>query len=233
MGVNCRNCEVGAASGVGGGQFCPFVDRSRRAGELIYVEGEPAEHVWFVKSGTVVLQRESYGHETEGHVRAVRFAGTFIGLEGLVNDVYVDTARASTAVVLCGATRRGMDAWLGPKGSPARTALEITLRANCADQVRRSATDGNATKRVAAWLCDEGPRATTATLPRRLVADLLGMRPETFSRALTRLSKVGAVVTTRTTVRIVDQDLLVRMAGRDLSNDGGEAANGAATAPGS
>jgi CRP-like cAMP-binding protein len=211
---SCANCDIGIASGVGQGNFCPFVDRHRRSGELLYLEGEPASHVWFIKKGTVVLYREAGEKDAEGRAHAVRFPGTFIGLEALVADEYVDSARATTDVVLCGATRDGMNHWLGPKGTPPRTALEITLRASTADRVRRASLAGNAVRRVAAWLCDEGPRAATAALPRKLVADLLGMRPETFSRALARLTKGGAIATTRTTLRIIDESALEEFAGR-------------------
>ena len=50
-------------------------------------------------------------------------------------------------------------------------------------------------------------------LPRRILADLLGMRPETFSRALTALSERGAIAVTRTTLRIADQETLAEIAG--------------------
>ncbi len=206
--TECATCAVGQASGVGAGAFCPFVDRHRRAGELLYLEGEPATHVWLVKEGTVVLRKEGGDAQAEGRVRAVRFAGTFVGLEALVSETYVDSARAATDVVVCGATKQGIDQWLGPRGTPARTALEVTLRATCADRVRSAPPDGNAATRVAAWLRDEGPRSGTAQLQRRLIADLLGMRPETFSRALATLSKRGAIEVTRTTLRIADEAVL-------------------------
>ena len=60
-------------------------------------------------------------------------------------------------------------------------------------------------KRVAAWLSDESRNASTLALPRRILADLLGMRPETFSRALTALADRGAILVTRTTLRIIDE----------------------------
>lgn len=212
--INCAVCDVGRASGLGQGQFCPFVDRQRRRGELLYLQGEPASHVWFVKRGTVVLYREVGEGAAEGKAHAVRFAGSFIGLEALVSDRYADTAKATTDVVLCGATRAGIDAWLGPKGTPARTALEITLRSHTRDAAA-AARRGSAVQRVAAWLLDEGPRGEAGHLPRRLVADLLGMRAETLSRALAELTQRGAITTTRTTLRIVDLAELERAAGRD------------------
>jgi len=211
--VLCAKCPVGVASSAGSGHFCPFVDRSRQSGELIFLEGEPANHVWFVKQGTIVLLRKGGENNAEGRVRAVRFPGSFIGLETLVSDRYIDSARATTDAILCGTTRAGVDAWLGTKGSPARTALELTLRAECVDLPRRAPPDGNAVERVAAWLCDEGPRGVTLTLPRRIVADLLGMRPETLSRAMAILAERGAIEVTRTKLRIVNPGVLAELAG--------------------
>ena len=208
--LDCHACEVGRASGAGHGQMCPFIDRQRPAGTRLYAEGDPATYVWFVKAGTVVLSRG----DGDGRARAVRSAGAFVGLEALVTDCYVDSAQASTDVVLCGATRDGMDAWLGAPGTPARTALELTLRASCADPVRRAGPDGNATARVAQWLCEADPRSSTAALPRKQLADLLGMRPETLSRALASLVERGAIATTRRSVSILDAELLARLAGR-------------------
>lgn len=206
--LSCLECPVGRASGVGTGGFCPFVDRERKAGELIYVEGEPAQHAWFIKRGTVVLSRERGEDEGEGGVRAVRFTGSFVGLEVLISDSYHDSARAVTDVTLCGATREGMDQWVGPDGSPARTALELTLRASQADRRRSAQRDGTAVQRVAEWLRDEGPRGMALTLPRQVIADVLGMRPETLSRAIADLRKQGAIDATRTSLEIVDEELL-------------------------
>ena len=210
----CSSCPIGAASTTERDNFCPFVDRVRQPGALIYLEGEPAHHVWFVKEGTVALLRKGGENNAEGCVHAVRFAGSFIGLETLVTGHYIDSARATTRVTLCGTTRVGVDAWLGARTSPARTALELTLRTLCADLPRRAPPDGTAVERVAAWLCDEGPRGVTISLPRKIIADLLGMRPETLSRALASLTRSGAITTTRTELEIVDDARLGELAGR-------------------
>lgn len=209
---NCCNCPVGTADHPDGGS-CPFVDRTRRAGELIFLQGDPAERVWFVKSGTVLLLRQGSEDLGEGRVRAVRFVGSFIGLESLVDDAYNDTARASTDAVLCGITRDKLDSWLGPPQAPARVALELSLRADSTDLPRLAQTDGSAVSRVAAWLNTEGPRGVTLTLPRKVVADLLGMRPETLSRALATLAQREAIAVSRNNLRILDDDKLREAAG--------------------
>jgi len=190
------------------GNGCPFIDRQRRAGELIFLQGAGAERIWFIKKGTVLLSRQGSEDLGEGRVRAVRFEGSFVGLEALVSNSYSDSARASTDCVLCGITKDKVDQWLGAQSSPARVALELSLRAEKNDLPRLAQTDGSAVERVAAWLHDQGPRGVTLTLPRKVVADLLGMRPETLSRAMSELADRNAIAVTRTTLRIVDDDAL-------------------------
>jgi CRP-like cAMP-binding protein len=204
--LECSACEIGRASGLGRGQFCPFIERRLPAGTAVFSAGDAADHVWFVRAGTVVLSREVGRGETRA--RAIRFAGSLVGLEALVSPVYADTATAATEVSLCGATSVGVDLWLGARGTPARTALEITLRASGADRPRESPGDGSAVARLARWLLDEGPRGVTLGVPRHVIADLLGMRAETLSRALGELARRGAIATTRTTLRIVDEERL-------------------------
>ncbi|HEU5060102.1 MAG TPA: Crp/Fnr family transcriptional regulator [Kofleriaceae bacterium] len=218
--VECSACEVGLASGVGRGQFCPFIDRKVPAGTTVFAAGAPADHVWFVRGGTVVLSREpAAGESGPPRAHAIRFAGSFVGLEVLVSPVYADTATAATDVYLCGATRDGIDVWLGARGTPARTALEMTLRASGLDRPRESTRDGSAVTRLARWLLDEGPRGVTMGVPRHVIADLLGMRPETLSRALGELARRGAIEATRTTLTILDESPLAAAAAGAFDTD--------------
>ncbi|HTM20802.1 MAG TPA: Crp/Fnr family transcriptional regulator [Kofleriaceae bacterium] len=209
---SCSTCEIGSCARQGR-QACPYVPRERAAGELIYLEGEPAVRCWYVKRGTVALTRELDDDHGEGRVRAVRFPGSLVGLEALVGGHYMDSARAITDVTLCSASRATVDAWLGPRPSPARATLELALRTECFQVMRRAAPDGNAEKRLAAWLHGQPPEASTWTLPRRVAADLLGMRPETLSRALAGLARRGLIRVTRRRVDVVDAAGLATAAG--------------------
>lgn len=108
---------------------------------------------------------------------AVRRPGSLVGVEALVRDTYLDTARAVTDVVVCVASREETQGWLHAREPAARAVLECVLLALCSDAPRRAGADGSARQRVASWLLEQ-PRGQSQALPRNVVAGLLGMLPE-------------------------------------------------------
>jgi CRP-like cAMP-binding protein len=218
----CLSCPCGKAAGVAEGRVCPLVRRVRPRGTCVYLEGDEAERVWYVQRGAVVLSRSLRPDGTESP-RAVRRAGSFVGLEALVRPTYLDRARVTSDAVLCSASRELMDVWLR-EAAPARMALELMLHAEGGDSPRRAGSDGRATQRVARWLLAEA-QGGDASVPRSTTAGLLGMVPETLSRTLTRLARAGALVVTRRSVHIRDAELLRRLAeptGRARSAQAGD-----------
>jgi CRP-like cAMP-binding protein len=194
------------------GTECPFDDQEHAKGDYLFHEGDAAEQVWFIKRGTVVLHRSS-GDEGDARARAVRRPGSFVGLEALVRPRYLDSARTSEPTTACRASKRTIDEWLGAPGTPARTALEQVLLTEAEEPQRAASPDGTATRRVARWILQSVSEGADYQLPRRDVAGLLGMVPETFSRALAALSRVGAIETTRRHLRIKDALALRNAAG--------------------
>ncbi len=181
------------------------------------MQDEPAHMVWFIKRGAIALTRllpESDGKE---HVESIRGAGSFVGLEALVRPTYTHQAHALWATTLCGATKDTADAWLGAAGSPARTALEQVLHMMAGEAPRTAGTDGSAVRRVARWICDEALDGVAPPIPRRTVASLLGMTPETFSRALAQLARERIVHLTRKHLSVIDDRALRRLAGRSTA----------------
>ena len=202
--TSCSTCPCGKAAGVTFGGRCPLVDRRRARDELVCLEGEPVQSVWFVKRGTVLLSR--CGPDGVDRPRAVRGPGSFIGLEALVRNTYSDSARTTEPSVLCGIPRADLDAWFGPAGTPVRMALERTLLSDTGEPPR--ATAGTSTKRVARWLLVD---AGGARVPRHVLASLLGMTPETLSRALARLRDEGAIELTRQHLSVRDPTRLEQL----------------------
>jgi CRP-like cAMP-binding protein len=194
---------MGRAFGVGHGGVCPMVDRPRSAGAFIYLEGEPAETVYYVKHGAVVLQRDADEPSRDGVAWTVRRAGALIGTEALVRATYVDSARAVTDVVLCAAPRELARAWVASRHPASGALLELVVRAQCSDVPRGAGADGNAVRRVARWLLDQ-PKQHGPQLPRGVVAELLGMEPETLSRALSSLASTRAIEVSRRRIDVVD-----------------------------
>src|SRR6185503_7501612 len=88
--VACSDCPVGRASGLGRGQFCPFITREFPRGTVLCTAGEPADHVWLVKRGVVGL---GLVRDEPDRLDTLRLPGTFVGLEALMGDRYVATAR--------------------------------------------------------------------------------------------------------------------------------------------
>jgi len=197
--VSCSGCPLGRAAGPGA---CPFSDRRWQPGEILHIEGGPADLIGFVTRGAVMLARST---DSGGEiVHAVRSSGDFIGLEALVRNTYCDTARAITTTTVCRAPKRVVSAWLGGDTSPLRIALEQVLRTYTADAPRGARPDGRSVARVARWIMGEEKDGGPLQVPRRIVAGMLGMAPETLSRALAELAKRRAIHLTRRTIRVRD-----------------------------
>jgi CRP/FNR family transcriptional regulator len=207
--TSCSSCPCGQAAGVRWGGRCPLIDRKRPRDETLALEGQPIQTVWFLKRGTVVLSR--LGSDGVERPRMVRGPGSFIGLELLVRPTYADTVRTTEPTIVCGIGRDALDAWLGPRGTPARMALEQTLRATADERPRAAGADGTALERVARWVLDDS--ATGCRVPRRVVANLLGMVPETLSRSLAQLHDEGTISLSRRSIAIIDRARLEAIAG--------------------
>lgn len=102
---DCACCPVGVASGLGKGQFCPFIEREYRQGAILYREGEEAGYAWFLQSGTIALRR--------GGSEELGLPGKLIGgAEALLGESYQATACVVSDARLCGATRDGLRQWV-------------------------------------------------------------------------------------------------------------------------
>jgi len=210
----CSRCPVGLASGVGERGRCPFVPRKRPAGAVLHVVGDAVERIWFIKAGTVLVTRSMDDEQVEGTPWAIRRAGGFLGLEGLVRPEHHESARALTDVTLCSAPRDTVETWLQRHGTASRVLLDAVLRSGVRERPLRGNADGTAPQRAAAWLLGHAPQVASRQVTRRVLAGLLGMRPETLSRTLRAIEAQGAILQTRGRIEVVDRGRLRAIARR-------------------
>jgi CRP-like cAMP-binding protein len=204
---SCGTCPVGRASDVTAGRRCPLIPRQRADGEVLHHEDMPADRISLIKRGLVVLTRRDANEKpTPCGLRAPR---SLLGLEGLLGQPYQHTARvAGGPAVVCSAQRAVFERWLGGEGGPLRTVLELSL----GDQAPERSTRMTAVARVARWLLEQAIDGVPPAVPRRALAGLLGMRPETMSRALATLARADAILLTRRCLAIKDPAALERLA---------------------
>lgn len=122
--LSCEACAVGCASGRSAVQFCPFIIRRYERGAELCRAGEPAGYVWLVKEGVIGLG--SAPGEPD-RVDALRLPGGFVGLECLVGDSYLSTAKALSPATLCGATRDGFLCWVRSSDERLRLVMRAAL----------------------------------------------------------------------------------------------------------
>ena len=107
---------------------------------------------------------------------------------------------------MCIATRERVKQWMEVDGRSSKLVLEVVLQTEDHEFVPLATPDGSTRQRVVSWLLDQHQRDQSAHVPRNVIADLLGMRAETFSRLLHRLDDEGFLEVTRTSIFIIDPD---------------------------
>lgn len=199
--VRCQTCGLVLRSGV---DNCPFRDTRRAAGSVLLQQGVTPEATLYLRRGQVVLSSTAAsGAEVSC---AVRGPDTMLGLELLLNQPMPYQVWALTDVAYCSLDRAAAEVWIGSRNTPAGAALVYSLEEAARRVGERQALQGSAVRRVARFLlqhaeADDG--GETLETPHRVLAGMLGMRPETLSRALADLRTAGALARGRT-VRIAD-----------------------------
>jgi CRP-like cAMP-binding protein len=124
--------------------------------------------------------------------------------------------RALSRVKICGIAGDALSQWVGPDKSAARVVLDLLLSESRQQRDEVNWRQGDCLSRVArfalahARFLADRPNAVR----KQVVARLLGMRPETLSRCLTRLETDGMLDATRG-VRVVDARRLATLAMED------------------
>ncbi len=198
--TDCSSCSLGIASGPG---RCKFTPLAREAGATLCAQGERPRTVYFVKEGFVSLSAVSpRGAET---VLTLRGPTALLCAEALHGEPSPYEVRALSPVKLCGIGAEAMNQWVGPDRGPARAVLDLVLLESRLQRDEVNYRQGDCLSRVArftlahARFLADRPNAVR----KQVVARLLGMRPETLSRCLTRLERDGVVDASRG-VRVID-----------------------------
>jgi CRP-like cAMP-binding protein len=204
---DCNTCSLGQASQ----GRCRLTPTAREAGATLCAQGERPRTVYFIKEGFVALSAVSpRGTEL---VLTLRGPTSLLCTEALNGDPSPYEVRALSRVKLCGVSGEAMTQWIGPEKSPARVVLDLLLAEARMQRDEVNWRQGDCLSRVArfalahARFLADRPNAVR----KQVVARLLGMRPETLSRCLTRLEKDGVLDASRG-VRVLDARRLAAIA---------------------
>jgi len=197
----CDACLLGrAAPG-----RCPFEETTIAAGTALHHQGDVPPAVWSVRRGQILLS--SLSADGEETWCALRGPGALVGVEALARRPSPHEAWALTDVTVCRLEARAFRAWVGDDDTPAGAVLALTLEECERRERERGALAGRALERVARLIA----AGADPHIEQRLLARLLGMRAETFSRAVTQLRAAGALVD-GPSLRVRDRAALARAA---------------------
>ena len=209
---DCTACSLGVASQ----GRCRLTPTTRESGATLCAQGERPRTVYFIKEGFVSLSAVS----PRGSEVALTLRGptSLVCTEALHNDPAPYEVRALSRVKLCGISGDALSQWVGPDKSPARAILDLLLAEGKLQRDEVNYRQGDCLSRVArfalahARFLADRPNAVR----KQMVARLLGMRPETLSRCLTRLERDGVVDASRG-VRVLDARRLAAIAMEDVN----------------
>ncbi|MEI7704889.1 MAG: Crp/Fnr family transcriptional regulator [Deltaproteobacteria bacterium] len=210
--TDCNACNLGIASA----GRCRFTPSTRESGASLCAQGERPRSVYFIKEGFVALSAVSpRGTEL---VLTLRGPTSLLCTEAISSEPSAYEVRALSRVKLCGIAGDALSQWVGPERSPARVMLDLVLAESRMQRDEVNFRQGDCMSRVArfalahAKFLADRPNAVR----KQVVARLLGMRPETLSRCLTRLEQDGVLDASRG-VKVIDARRLAAIAMEDAA----------------
>lgn len=197
----------------------PFIEsaslRKEKKGKLLFIQGDPAPLFFFVLSGWVKLFRETIDG-TEA-VIDVLTSGHLFGETA----VFENNAYAYSAEIVEDAQIIPLPNFLLSETIKENNQLALNMLASMSRHGRQQdreiehLTLQNASQRIGCFLLrlcpTETPGSVTLNLPydKTLIASRLGMKPETFSRALAKLKNETPIEISGPTVKIRQLDGLI------------------------
>ena len=171
---------------------CVFARKRVKANSVLASQGQSPAEIGFVRDGIVTLTSvDSMGQHTWAAMRGPR---AMLGFEALANTPAECEVRALTEVDVCRATPDAVRLLrLGAAG--AKVLLDLALTEVCEQRLDIGLRTGRVENRVARFALRfeqlVGRADSTKPLSKALVAALIGIRPETLSRVLTRFHARG------------------------------------------
>ena len=210
--TDCNSCSLGIASA----GKCRLTPTSREPGATICAQGERPRTVYFVKEGFVALSAVSpKGAEL---LLTLRGPTSLLCTEAINGEASPVEVRAMSRVRVCGIGGEALSQWVGPEKSASRVVLDLLLSESRHQRDEVNWRQGDCLARVArfalahARFLADRPNAVR----KQVVARLLGMRPETLSRCLSKLEADGLIDASRG-VRVLDQQGLASIALEDAA----------------
>lgn len=206
-----RNCEDGFVSSLAEKSSV----KSTEKGQLLYVSGDDADRFYIILDGWIKLFRETY--DGTQAVVDILPAGHIFGETSIFeDDHYVNSAEAVEAGQLVSLPLEMLKSHINDNPVFAREMLKSMARyRRQQDQELEHRTIQNASQRIGCFLlrlADQGAEGEIKIqLPydKTLVASRLGMQPETFSRALSRLKKETDIEVKGATIEVENLERLV------------------------
>lgn len=205
------------------------ISRTRRfqADDIVFMEGDRAEHVCTIDDGVVRAVRLLADGRRQ--ITGFLFPGDYLGVNFNRSNVYGYGAEAVTDVTATAYARGPLDRLIDGDPRVRRLFLtEMSHELTAAQDRMLFLARRSADERVAAFLlhmsdrqsrcaASEGQRSDTLSIPMRWsdIADYLGLTAETVSRCMAAFRRDGGIAMVgRTSLRIEDWDWLHARAGR-------------------
>jgi CRP-like cAMP-binding protein len=180
--------------------------RTHPQGTILEVDGD-GDEILYVASGDVLTT----AFDDMGNVisSCLHSEGDFIGLERLVGVAPPYEVLALVEIEVARTTAPKLRNWHEGDPKNQTAILHQALRGMARSIDQQVMLRGTAVERTARFLDRiHESEAAHLTLPRRVIARLLHVRPETLSRALRQLQDAGAIETTPSAIAIHEPAVL-------------------------
>jgi len=191
-------------------------NRGIKAGEHIYREGDSANALYVVRSGSI----KSYLISNDGEEQVLGFylPGDVFGLDGSEELGWMSSAITLETATVCRLPIDDLDEKGISKQLLKLTSSQLLRDHNLVLMLARKDADG----RLASFITDLSRRyqsrgysalAINLSMSRQDIGNYLGLAVETVSRTLTRFQESGLISVRRRSVEIIDLDRLKGIAG--------------------